>query len=1104
MSNVLQAIGTQVGKPVHPSHIYPSWSHFFPLILKGVLFPPLAELYRRIYLKNGNIQYLHISIKYSLASLATTPVDHPSLPHYQQRLADSLYHRYMRLQREGDLHLATMLQTSALAALPPTLADINAWHRPNLRLTYQSRYHHTGNPKYLDASIALSLLVISDLPEGSPQAHLTIWQTFLANSYHHRYSRLGKLDDLEAELRWSHVAVDSTTSDDPLLPSRQATLGVAYSDRLHRYRNLEDIDLGLFWATSAVSKTPRTDVNYFARKQNLAAFYADRYKFLDNVEDLQRAIQLCHENINGTEIDAARPLQYHHNFAFYMWLRYLKLGAYDDLDIAIDHALQSAQRSSKANPDFGLFSGQCAILFLRKYQVLGNLDDLEAAAKWNEAALHALNGGHPKAARYQHNYAVVLHRRYRRHRDKKDLEMALQWCNTSIEQSQVDDPELQQRQHLLGILYQDLFGLSSDRSHLDTALEIQQKIVSETANGHPDAAERYSSLAAIYSLMYRHKGGINNREAMMKWNHAAADAADADDPQLYVYKNVLALQYLNKYYQRYNLDHAMQDRERAMGYFQKSSLTSNGDPSVIWDVVDRWARFAELCRSPECLDAYKAAYRTLPELFWLGSRVSSRHETLVKHNVTSITTKAISACMAFNNLKLAVEFVEQSLALTFQQLLDLQIDLSALEDKFPGHAYELQGVSAKLQSIAISTDDEADLQRKLAMERTALLKTIREIPKFENFLLPAPFTSLVPAAQSGPVIVINCSEDRCDALILRSDGTLIQILLPRVHSSVVAQQCEKLRSALRHYGIHSRQMEELDTDRAARSAFLKRSNGETILNGVLTWVWSFIVSPIFQTLEANGIVDGRIWWCLTGSLTYLPLHAAGPQSAYVQSYTSTLSALIRARSLPAPEIPAKVIAVGLSELGSGTRPCLPNVKLEIEALKTAAGENRVSILLNEEATLERVTDLLPQSSWLHLACHGRQGNAQDPLKSGLLLYNNKKLELERLINTPIPRAEFVFLSACETAMGDTDMANESLHLAGGMIFAGFKAAIGTLWSINDLDGPVVAQAVYSYLFKNGQEPEVTDTAEALHLAVNILREKGVPPHRWVPFIHIGI
>jgi hypothetical protein len=61
-----------------------------------------------------------------------------------------------------------------------------------------------------------------------------------------------------------------------------------------------------------------------------------------------------------------------------------------------------------------------------------------------------------------------------------------------------------------------------------------------------------------------------------------------------------------------------------------------------------------------------------------------------------------------------------------------------------------------------------------------------------------------------------------------------------------------------------------------------------------------------------------------------------------------------------------------------------------------------------------------------------------------------------------------------------------------------------MWSMQDEDGPVVAEIVYSHLFRNGQEPRASDAAEALQLAVNELKKRKVPYERWVPFIHMGV
>jgi len=59
--------------------------------------------------------------------------------------------------------------------------------------------------------------------------------------------------------------------------------------------------------------------------------------------------------------------------------------------------------------------------------------------------------------------------------------------------------------------------------------------------------------------------------------------------------------------------------------------------------------------------------------------------------------------------------------------------------------------------------------------------------------------------------------------------------------------------------------------------------------------------------------------------------------------------------------------------------------------------------------------------------------------------------------------------------------------------------------MGDIDGPVVAKFVYEALFHGEDEyidPEVIPYA--LDAAVGILRERGVRPSRWAPYLHIGV
>ncbi|KAG8796567.1 hypothetical protein FRC12_019074 [Ceratobasidium sp. 428] len=105
----------------------------------------------------------------------------------------------------------------------------------------------------------------------------------------------------------------------------------------------------------------------------------------------------------------------------------------------------------------------------------------------------------------------------------------------------------------------------------------------------------------------------------------------------------------------------------------------------------------------------------------------------------------------------------------------------------------------------------------------------------------------------------------------------------------------------------------------------------------------------------------------------------------------------------------------------------------------------------------------------------------------------------------IANAHLAFLSACQTATGDMVLSDEAIHLAAGMLMAGYRTVIATMWPIGDQDASIVAEKFYEYMLKDGI-PDSKKAARALHHAVGVLREQvGVAAYRrWAPFIHMGI
>lgn len=108
----------------------------------------------------------------------------------------------------------------------------------------------------------------------------------------------------------------------------------------------------------------------------------------------------------------------------------------------------------------------------------------------------------------------------------------------------------------------------------------------------------------------------------------------------------------------------------------------------------------------------------------------------------------------------------------------------------------------------------------------------------------------------------------------------------------------------------------------------------------------------------------------------------------------------------------------------------------LTALGTVAGEE-------DSASVQSVVDELPKASILHLACHGKQ-DKEDPLASGFIM-KDKELTVAQLMELNLPSAFLAFLSACETAKGDTNQTDQAIHLAATTLYAGFKSVIGTMW-----------------------------------------------------------
>jgi CHAT domain-containing protein len=418
----------------------------------------------------------------------------------------------------------------------------------------------------------------------------------------------------------------------------------------------------------------------------------------------------------------------------------------------------------------------------------------------------------------------------------------------------------------------------------------------------------------------------------------------------------------------------------------------------------------------------------------------------------------------------------------------------------PNLAIQFKEVSSQLEQLAIFSEQkrsvmseglgpvasEKQRQRfhRLSKQRDNLIQKIRQVHGFEDFLQAMPFSTLQKVAVEGPVIIVNTSNYRSDAIILQNFGPPILVPLPKATPAEIETLVSNLSAAVKC-----------------------NPPSQAVVYQVLRTLWDIVVFPIQKKLGALRIPrNSRIWWCPTSYLCALPLHAAGPYvkgqrnlpDLFISSYTSTLSSLIRGRlggmyrrSLP------QLLIMGQPD------DTIPRVKEEIEKIHGLWPTAKV--LIGGEANDQTVLSYLKQCPWAHFACHGHA--RKEPFTSSFQLHNDTELTLLKLMQARLPEAEFAFLSACHSAAGDVEgfegTPDEVITLASAMQFCGFRGVVGTLWAMADLDGPDITLDFYKYMIEKGGG-KCKKAAEGLSYATREMRKRNVSVDRWINFMHIGV
>ncbi|MDG4767425.1 CHAT domain-containing protein [Solwaraspora sp. WMMD406] len=1010
--------------------------------------------------------------------------------------------------------LAVRLFRHALAVVPSD-DPARAQYRAHLADALATRFERTGDPDDLDASIEWDRLAIEAAPAGSVEQAMLLAD--VCGALANRYQHLGRVEDLAGAIEAGRRAVRQTPRDHPSMVTAALNLAGALIARHERDGDLSDVDeaIELLRHAAALCRTAGADGRPAAHpawaylQANLSVAYKDRFRRLGRPTDIDAAVDAARAGLAVVSDRHPNQLNTLHAAGTALAARFEVSGDRSDLTEAIDLFQQGARRCPPEHPKAVLIHSALCVTLRERHDLdqhgaasaVGDgpvSADIDAAVDASRAALRIASDGHPHRAGCLTNLALALLSRFEATAGQgsvalpgrpADLDEALATATEAVTSTPADDPDRAgYLSNLAGVLRVKA-RYADDPADLDRAIELVSEAVTATAAERPVRAAILDNLGMAVARRLERFGEDEDGRADERADGRADDGA------------------------------APVRRRTVVASHRAAARTRAAPTGVRVKAAWHWGTAAfEVGDPAEALAAFSTAVELLPQVAWHGLADDTRQRQLALW--AGLASDAACAAVACGQPRRAVELLDQGRSLLWSQALRLRDDFDRLAAVDPGLRHELSRVRADLSRPLGSgvepgrrpgsADDRsageptAADRRRLATRWDALIAQVRALPGFEKLFAPVSYDELRRAADRGPVAVVNVSRFGCHALLVTAASEPLVVPLPALTFDGVLEQAELLLGAVaRGSGDDRRPLPQREADRHA-------------MLDVLQWLWERVTEPVLAALGHTGTVPveeltARLWWCPTGPLALLPLHAAGRHSRtnarptpaaelvagrVVSSYTPTVAALLRAREqVPAARPSTWLLAVGLARTPG--QADLPAVRAELADLARLLPPPASDRWTGDQVTRARLLPALARYPVVHLACHAVRDRT-DPARSALRLWDGPLTVAELAGASSAVGGELAYLSACETATGDPLLADEALHLAGVLSLIGYRDVVATGWAVQDETAARVAGAFYSAWL--GQLP----VGVALHRAVEALRVTyPADPLRWAPYLHTG-
>ncbi|MET8351245.1 MULTISPECIES: CHAT domain-containing protein [unclassified Micromonospora] len=1122
----------------------------------------LGRVHRAQFQYLGRRRALPSAIEAHRESLESTPAGDPERPARLFNLGNVLGDRYEVDGAPADLDESITLLRDAARATGAS-ASVRAMARANLGQRLRDRWRLRGRPADLDEAIGS---FVAARAGGDPRV-AALHGTALAERFLRDRATADRDAAIDA---YRSALTGFGGLDPELAGIAQAGLATLLAERHQADAAPADLDAAIeAYRAAAGSGSAHDGLDPDEIRHVVGGLLVTRYERRRRIDDITEAVRLLREGADaaGEPVHRARWLA---ELGYALGRGHADLGGVRALRAARDALTEAESLLPRADPLRHQVLNNLGNILRELSDQAGEPELLEPAAVALRAAIAAAPDaaalpayrsnlglvlqalfastqdlatlteaiqvlaqvtettppGHPDRQSALTNYGSALNRRVELALDgalpaggqpaehvragaARDADAAVTALREAVElaEREAEPTEYVQTHGTLALAHLLRHRLHDDPAGLDEAVRLLQRLSERQPLAGAERHRIHTNLGNALLLRYRAGRDEADATAMLAANRAAVDALPAEHPA-----RTMCLSNLATALEAVATPAALAEATAAL----RAAAAVESAPSLLRaSAANRYADHAAAAGDlPAALDGYATAIELIDLVAWHGMDPDDQARLLGLF--PGLASAAAAVAIALDRPERAVELLEYGRGVLLTRAHDAGADLAALRAGSPRLAARLTDLQAALDgftalSPAGSDDPSGRVEQRydLAVRRRDLLAEIRARPGFADFLRPPPFATLARAAAGGPVVLVNVAARRCDALVV-ADNQVTVVPLPGL---TLAELVTRTASFLTAIAVLTGAAAPDGPDPAAQR---RRLTARTEVGQTLDWLWRVVAAPVLDAaapapapsgaVPAAGADWPRLWWCPTGLLTLLPLHAAGPLDGgdgvldrVVPSYTASLRALAHARrGVPArPEPVDAALVVGMPQTPGLAD--LPGVAREEEIVRRHLP--RVRALLGPAATPAAVLAALPAQPVAHLSCHGTQ-DLRAPAWGRLTLAGGS-LHVRDLWRPAGSPAALAVLSACETVRGGAALPDEALTLGTAFQLAGFRHVIGALWSISDALTVRLCADLYAGLaVPGGIAPD--RAAVALHQSVRQLRS-ALPdrPDTWAGYAHLG-